>query len=260
MSSVALRKESVDRNAERMKVGGIDVSSLSARRAWIEIVHRGTHHFYLGVALRKESVDRNPPVDTSSVSVSAVALRKESVDRNGMEINGVSYDVWSLSARRAWIEIAVQIVIVVMHASLSARRAWIEIISYCKECTSSIVALRKESVDRNKVAEAEFFCIGQVALRKESVDRNQSPVSLDPAVIHVALRKESVDRNCWRYHNRLPNIPSLSARRAWIEIRKNPLRIKLLTVALRKESVDRNTKLVSRSLKSLSRSPQGERG
>ena len=23
-----------------------------------------------------------------------VALRKESVDRNGMEINGVSYDVW----------------------------------------------------------------------------------------------------------------------------------------------------------------------
>ena len=34
----------------------------------------------------------------------AVALRKESVDRNGMEINGVSYDVWSLSARRAWIE------------------------------------------------------------------------------------------------------------------------------------------------------------
>ena len=33
------------------------------------------------------------------------------------------------------------------------------------------VALRKESVDRNKVTEAEFFCIG-VALRKESVDRN----------------------------------------------------------------------------------------
>ena len=39
---VALRKESVDRNAEKMKVGGIDVSSLSARRAWIEI--QGTLH------------------------------------------------------------------------------------------------------------------------------------------------------------------------------------------------------------------------
>ena len=38
--AVALRKESVDRNAERMKVGGIDVSSLSARRAWIEIDER----------------------------------------------------------------------------------------------------------------------------------------------------------------------------------------------------------------------------
>ena len=34
------------------------------------------------------------------------------------------------------------------------------------------VALRKESVDRNKVTEAEFFSIG-VALRKESVDRNK---------------------------------------------------------------------------------------
>ena len=27
----------MDRNAEKMKVGGIDVSSLSARRAWIEM-------------------------------------------------------------------------------------------------------------------------------------------------------------------------------------------------------------------------------
>ena len=38
----------------------------------------------------------------------SVALRKESVDRNGMSINGVSYDVWSLSARRAWIEMLVK--------------------------------------------------------------------------------------------------------------------------------------------------------
>ena len=55
------------------------------------------------------------------------------------------------------------------------------------------VALRKESVDRNKVAEAEFFCIG-VALRKESVDRN---CDLEPIrnAEAVALRKESVDRN-----------------------------------------------------------------
>ena len=58
--SVALRKESVDRNG-------------CNRKNWV---------IYVYVALRKESVDRNPPVDTSSVNVSA-----------------------SLSARRAWIEI-----------------------------------------------------------------------------------------------------------------------------------------------------------
>ena len=38
----------------------------------------------------------------------------------------------------------------------------------------------------------------------------------------------------------VPLSKSLSARRAWIEIKKKPLRIKLFTVALRKESVDRN--------------------
>ena len=57
-----------------------------------------------------------------------VALRKESVDRNGMEINGVSYDVWSLSARRAWIEIIRRMPLIrFCPGSLSVRRAWIEI-------------------------------------------------------------------------------------------------------------------------------------
>ena len=58
-----------------------------------------------------------------------VALRKESVDRNGMEVDGVSYDVWSLSARRAWIEIFIgPLIFNVQPRSLSARRAWIEIL------------------------------------------------------------------------------------------------------------------------------------
>ena len=48
-------------------------------------------------------------VDSASGTLSDVALRKESVDRNN----------------------AVQIVIVVVHASLSARRAWIEINMWC---------------------------------------------------------------------------------------------------------------------------------
>ena len=50
-------------------------------------------------------MDRNWPGLLARPFLLEVALRKESVDRNGMEINGVSYDVWSLSARRAWIEI-----------------------------------------------------------------------------------------------------------------------------------------------------------
>ena len=60
----------------------------------------------LAVALRKESVDRNVSAfDVLTISA-VVALRKESVDRN----NGAHYDNynlhWSLSARRAWIEIS----------------------------------------------------------------------------------------------------------------------------------------------------------
>ena len=58
------------------------------------------------VALRKESVDRNTLAENPMISVDEVALRKESVDRNN----------------------AMEIVIIVMHASLSARRAWIEIL------------------------------------------------------------------------------------------------------------------------------------
>ena len=79
-----------------------------------------------------------------------------------------------------------------------------------------MVALRKESVDRNKNFKPEvrdwfkslsarraWIEIGgvtgcrprQVALRKESVDRNKSPLVAIERIFHVALRKESVDRN-----------------------------------------------------------------
>ena len=57
------------------------------------------------VALRKESVDRNNR-RFGAINNTQVALRKESVDRN---INAVvSYNIkeTSLSARRAWIEMA----------------------------------------------------------------------------------------------------------------------------------------------------------
>ena len=57
--TVALRKESVDRNvrAKGSTVGG--ARSLSARRAWIEIHTPHSAAPLQGVALRKESVDRN---------------------------------------------------------------------------------------------------------------------------------------------------------------------------------------------------------
>ena len=56
--------------------------SLSARRAWIEILYQLYDTYAKVVALRKESVDRN-------ITALAVLLMYS----------------WSLSARRAWIEI-----------------------------------------------------------------------------------------------------------------------------------------------------------
>ena len=81
--SVALRKESVDRNKSQPGYFFAQNSSLSARRAWIEINKSRTFVLENLVALRKESVDRNVHVDG--------------------EVNDVLRA--SLSARRAWIEI-----------------------------------------------------------------------------------------------------------------------------------------------------------
>ena len=81
----------------------------------------------------------------------------------------------------------------------------------------TIVALRKESVDRNcyldniEITQAKSLSArrawieidtltddvstGGVALRKESVDRNRAYTTIITICIAVALRKESVDRN-----------------------------------------------------------------
>ena len=79
-----------------------------------------------------------------------------------------------------------------------------------------MVALRKESVDRN-AHEMSSQEICWVALRKESVDRNNRRFR----TIHntkVALRKESVDRNLHAVQIIVVVMQSLSARRAWIEM------------------------------------------
>ena len=83
--SVALRKESVDRNTLTTTIcialkrslsarrAWIEIDapssapyaalSLSARRAWIEMVYLALIRYLINVALRKESVDRNGSAD-----------------------------------------------------------------------------------------------------------------------------------------------------------------------------------------------------
>ena len=82
LQNVALRKESVDRNSIGLASIRVCTTSLSARRAWIEMHAPPQKHKTNTVALRKESVDRN---------ITVLAAR-------------LMYN-WSLSARRAWIEI-----------------------------------------------------------------------------------------------------------------------------------------------------------
>ena len=83
---------------------------------------------------------------------------------------------------------------IVRAASLSARRAWIEIAPALLPAANTYVALRKESVDRNNTKSANFKACITVALRKESVDRNIFQCGVVAGRL-VALRKESVDRN-----------------------------------------------------------------
>ena len=127
VSLVALRKESVDRNSTGPVSLMVIITSLSARRAWIEIVISAMTSQISVVALRKESVDRNSR-RLIHHQLMYVALRKESVDRNLMIVCVLCVSLTSLSARRAWIEIS------------SAETG---------KTSNADVALRKESVDRN---------------------------------------------------------------------------------------------------------------
>ena len=76
----------MDRNQGRYRFRLGFCESLSARRAWIEIID------YI--------------IDYAT---DAVALRKESVDRNGLPCWLIIRIRLSLSARRAWIEMACRV-------------------------------------------------------------------------------------------------------------------------------------------------------
>ena len=137
-NSVALRKESVDRNTRRTLA-----------------------YVSYSVALRKESVDRNN-VEKFLMYCSVMSL---SARRAWIEIFIRRCSIWvlqSLSARRAWIEIMGRHEKLVCSWSLSARRAWIEIM-YCSVILSLMgnVALRKESVDRNTASKKYLVILGR---------------------------------------------------------------------------------------------------
>ena len=72
-------------------------------------------------------------------------------------------------------------------------------------------------MDRNTRSFFPIIRSTMVALRKESVDRNFL-VLVQNYNACVALRKESVDRNCEGVSLLRKITMSLSARRAWIEI------------------------------------------
>ena len=136
---VALRKESVDRNfvytrVEQPRQVALRKESVD-RNVWRGLGQRPR----LAVALRKESVDRNKKMGYAD-RLKLVALRKESVDRNMAFLILYFLSLVSLSARRAWIEIAVMEPLPPFPAgSLSARRAWIEMrpgLGSCATCTT----------------------------------------------------------------------------------------------------------------------------
>ena len=104
-------------------------------------------------------------------------------------------------------------------------------------------------MDRNR-EQFKYVVQCRVALRKESVDRNINH-SLNLPSKPVALRKESVDRNINIESLGSKENASLSARRAWIEMRKVLKKETGPIVALRKESVDRNILVMGRSLAQL---------
>ena len=124
-----------------------------------------------------------------------VALREESVDRNFGNDQPFGLAGWSLSARRAWIEIFTVSLISII----------------------ALVALREESVDRNFIGDL-VICRALVALREESVDRNIRRQSGEaPQYMSLSARRAWIEISDW-YTRVLGGTTSLSARRAWIEI------------------------------------------
>ena len=82
------------------------LTSLSARRAWIEIFSLNINGpLKASLSARRAWIEMSVSMVASSGT--AVALRKESVDRNDSLLEEQARLVQSLSARRAWIEMSI---------------------------------------------------------------------------------------------------------------------------------------------------------
>ena len=85
----------------------------------------------------------------------------------------------SLSARRAWIEISRYLNTFVPAGSLSARRAWIEMTQFVPITTSDVWSLSARRAWIEMLGPACLGSMQSVALRKESVDRNRKYLFLE---------------------------------------------------------------------------------
>ena len=82
---------------------------------------------------------------------------------------------------------------------------------------SAVVALRKESVDRNiRTCANGSICVMSLSARRAWIELSFWYSSR--IIMSVALRKESVDRNKLNLPLQICGPESLSARRAWIEM------------------------------------------
>ena len=169
--------------------------SLSSRRAWIEIQMWQSRSPSLTVALLTESVDWNfKNLDCKSVIIK-VALLTESVDWNFINALHIWHNIWSLSSRRAWIEISGAKALAKGYMSRSPRgECGLKYLFYIIENFSIYVALLAESVDWNIVSKS-IICIG---------------FCRSPRGERGLKSKQHINNS---------NFPlSLSSRRAWIEI------------------------------------------
>ena len=102
--------------------------------------------------------------------------------------------------------------------SLSARRAWIEISIRCRFRQCWRVALRKESVDRNRYATGSCWqwLRRSLSARRAWIEILVARPGVDPGGMSLSARRAWIEIQIFLWFGQC--FWSLSARRAWIEI------------------------------------------